>query len=221
MSRTSTSLFRITLTAAILGLSILASPQAKADLISNGDFATGNLTGWTPFVTSNGTNGSGLPAVASFNTTGTGASNSARFAVGQRSFESGIEEGGGISQTINVTTPSYYVFRAAVASQDIGGIGNKSAGLFSILIDGTTVGSVNLGSSFGTKRGTLVGGLTLPPGTYTFSVKITRPFISTSTTPNQYVTDISGSPGVPEPSSILLLGSGVLGLAQVIRRKLM
>src|SRR5215469_11867190 len=89
------------LMAVLLGL--LSNNAARADeisnLISNGNFATGDLTGWTPFVTANGTNGSGLPVVVSFDTTGTGASNSAQFNVGEADFPVGVQQGGGISQT--------------------------------------------------------------------------------------------------------------------------
>ncbi len=44
---------------------------AVASLITNGDFETGDLSGWTTFTTTNGT--IGTPAVVPFNT------NSARF----------------------------------------------------------------------------------------------------------------------------------------------
>lgn len=36
----------------------------------------------------------------------------------------------------------------------------------------------------------------------------------------QALDDISVSPSVPEPGSLILMGSGILGLAGVIRRKL-
>jgi hypothetical protein len=42
-----------------------------------------------------------------------------------------------------------------------------------------------------------------------------------STGGNTLVNLPSGIAPIPEPSSLLLLGSGVLGLAQVLRRKLM
>ena len=68
--------------ATVFAVGLLVPAAANADLISNGDFSTG-LTGWTVFTTANGTTGAGLPDVVSFNTTGSGASNSAQFNVGE------------------------------------------------------------------------------------------------------------------------------------------
>jgi hypothetical protein len=87
----------------------------------NGDFATGDLTDWTAFTTANGTNGvdpvSGapLPDVVLFNTTGTGATNSAHFNVGHLS--GGDPEGGGISQSLTVSAGTY-TLTGAFASLD-------------------------------------------------------------------------------------------------------
>jgi hypothetical protein len=67
---------------------------ASAAPVVNGDFETGDLTGWTTFTTANGT--IGTPAVVSFDTTGTGASNAAKFNVGRQVLGSGAPEGGGI-----------------------------------------------------------------------------------------------------------------------------
>jgi hypothetical protein len=55
-------------------------------LIINGDFGTGNFTGWTLTTTSaNGTFGPSPPflQVTSFNVTGSGATNAAQFQVGE------------------------------------------------------------------------------------------------------------------------------------------
>ena len=54
---------------------------ASAAPVPNGDFETGDLTGWTTFTTTNGT--IGTPAVVPFDTTGSGASNAAEFNVGR------------------------------------------------------------------------------------------------------------------------------------------
>jgi hypothetical protein len=197
-------------------LSLVSPPQVKADVVTNGNFGTGDLTGWTPFTTANGTNGSGLPAVVSFNTTGSGASNSAEFNVGAVSVD-GTEHGGGISQTIHVTIAGLYDFSAAIASQDDAfGQVNAAAGLFSILIDGATEGSDDLGAFSSPNqvlRGTLSGSVFLTPGPYTFSVEIERRFLSGGTfIPTQYVTNISLTPtsaAVPEAASVVWLLTAV------------
>src|SRR5437588_11523833 len=68
---------------AVVVLGLTAVP-ASAAIVTNGDFETGNLTGWTTFTTAGGTaNAGSAPTVSSFDTTGSGASNAAQFNVGQ------------------------------------------------------------------------------------------------------------------------------------------
>src|SRR5580658_6396126 len=95
---------RLSFSIGLLGSLLLTIPiVANANLISNGNFATSDLTDWSPFVTANGTNDpSGLPNAVSFNTSGFEASNTAKFDVGEVSAD-GTKQGGGIFQTINVT----------------------------------------------------------------------------------------------------------------------
>ncbi len=124
---------------------------AQADFI-NGNFATGDLTGWTVFTTANGTNGvdpvtgASLPDVVSFNTTGTGATNSAHFNVGHLS---GLvftdPEGGGISQDLTLGAGTYKVTGAFASLDDPSGLVNSLAGTFSLLVDGAVVQSIDLG----------------------------------------------------------------------------
>ena len=66
----------------VLGLLSGGLRSAQADFI-NGNFGTGDLTGWTVFTTPDGTNGvdpvtgASLPDVVSYNTTGSGATKTA------------------------------------------------------------------------------------------------------------------------------------------------
>lgn len=208
----------------LLVFSILAAGQAWANVISNGNFATGDLTGWLPFVTSNGTTGVGLPTVVSFDTTGGGAGNSAAFNVGEALPATG-EQGGGISQTIDITIAGLYDFSAAIASQAEDTGGNTDAGLFSILINGTTEGSLSLGSlpnPSQIKRDTLTGSIFLTPSTYTFSFEIERGFTSDRVnSPTEYVTDITltQASDVPEPGLWLPTALSLAGLVFWQRRK--
>jgi hypothetical protein len=202
-----------------LGVLIAVCAQnAKAtSVLTNGDFQTGDLTSWAPFVTANGSNGPSLPNVVSFNTTGSGASLAAHFNVGEVNLTH-LPEGGGLSQTFILGTPGVYSFFANIGSQDdANGINiNGDAGTYSILIDGTTLASDFLGS-FNTVNqiilGTLSGSVSLSAGPHTFEVLITRDFTGgTSGSPDEYVDNISLS-AVPEPRTFALVALAIFGLA--------
>ena len=96
----------LTLLVALTVLGVFAIPAAAAPPtgLTNGDFKSGTLSGWTTFVTGNGT--IGTPAVVSFDTTGSGASNAAQFDVGQVTHNFPVYEGGGIYQSVSTTAGS-------------------------------------------------------------------------------------------------------------------
>jgi hypothetical protein len=197
-------------------------------IIVNGDFETGDLTGWTAFTTPLGTNGGpGFPNVVSFDTTGTGASFAAHFDVGSAITPSG-EQGGGIKQTFLAPVAGTYAFSAAIASQDdkSGAGPNADAGAFSLLIDGITIATDDLGgfsTRFQILRGSLNGTDVLGVGSHTIALEITRDFVSADTnTPEQYIDNVTAaSPSVaavPEPTSLALLGTGIVGFYRLRRR---
>jgi len=220
------SIRRSLVVAGLFGVVSLVVKPASADLITNGDFQTGTLAGWTVFTTSsNGTNGVGLPAVVSFNTTGSGSSDAAHFEAGEVTFDL-TPQGGGLSQTISVSAAGLYTLTEDFAAVNRADVTNGDGGTFSILIDGTTVATDALGA-IGPDT-TLMGSfdelVNLSAGTHTIETEITRVFqsavIGGFPIPDQYIDNISliATP-TPEPSSFVLFGTGILGLADAVRRR--
>src|ERR1700693_6125776 len=95
---------RITLSllAIVAAVAFTAGSASANNLLTNGAFQSGDLTGWTVFTTSNGSNGPGaFPFVSSFDVTGGGAQNAAQFQVGIASGPILVEGGGGLYQDLN------------------------------------------------------------------------------------------------------------------------
>ena len=166
---------------------------ASAAPVVNGDFETGDLIGWTTFTTANGT--IGTPAVVSFDTTGTGASNAAEFNVGKAVFDFDLEvrEGGGIYQNVNAA--GLFVLSAHVAADNAEPLGgNFSCGMFELLVDGAVVSSHDFGpcDAATTERTTLsAAGLSLSAGSHEIRIRISRPYTTAFFTPRQYVDNVS------------------------------
>jgi len=199
----------------LLALLAFGATQAGAtDLITDGSFASGNLNAWTIGTTSNGTWGAGFPIVSGWPLGG--GLNAAQGQVGEVSFD-GTQQGGTLTQTFQSTggAATESLMWAAM------GTGNADGGEFTMILNHVVIAQFDTGNINGLLNGTLTASMPTIAGTNTLEIDVTRRYISTGGTPYQWVTgiDVEGN-GVPEPGSLVLMGSGVLGLAGVLRRKL-
>jgi hypothetical protein len=166
---------RIRLVAFVATVSaLLVVAVAAAQPVVNGDFETGDLTGWTTFTTFNGT--IGTPAVVSFDTTGTGASNAARFQVGTV-VSLFVSAGGGIFQNVS-TASGVFDLSADIAAHNQSLLDHLDCGLFELLVDGAVVASHDFldCAAMVTERATLsAAGLPLAAGPHEVRIRMTRP----------------------------------------------
>jgi len=191
--------------ATLATLPILASP-----VLVNGDFQTGDLSGWTTFVTAGG-NTYPDPAVSMFDTANDGSpSFAAKFSVGRAGPPTGMDEGqegGGIYQNVFFDFAGNYTFTANIASLNPHpDFGNAQGGLFKMLLDGNPVATWDFGSlaANATEYYTLSGDADLTAGVHELRFEMTRSFFAY---PIQYIDNVSiaGGTAVPESSPMLLL----------------
>jgi hypothetical protein len=216
-----------TIVAAFLFVLLAASGKAlgSSNLLTNGDFSTGDFTGWTIFTTPSGSlGGDGYPFVSSFNPTNFAAPDAAGFNVG--SSLPGVYQGGGVYQDFTSGAGLYnLIFWWAAYSPPTECCNNPDGGEFSLVLDGQTAtiedtGYISIGETIWGGSG--INDVLLSAGTHQFGILITRPYATCGydCTPEQFVTGASVSPVyVPEPGSLILLGSGLLSAAGFVRRK--
>ena len=187
-------------------LLLMLSVSTRAGLI-NGDFETGDLTGWTTFNTPNG--GTALSDVVLFDTAGTGTpSYSYQMRVGEVSGTigtGGVGEGAGIEQSVflNAGTLNISVDIATTTTSL-----NADGGTFELLLNGTVVDSYSFGAiDVPVERSTLNFSGIVPSGMFVIgAVDARRGFgIGSPDTPIQYIdnVDLTGT-SVPEPSTVAL-----------------
>ncbi len=189
---------------------LMCSVGAQANLIVNGDFETGNTSGWTSFITPSGSLGN--TGVSFFETSDSITSRAGRFQVGS---SNGTLQGGGIFQTVN-TGSGFFDFNLDIASS---GFSNGSGGLFSVLVDGVVLDTFDFGFINGTERSQLSGVVNLAAGNHEFRILIERAF---GGAPSQYVDNVAlTASAVPIPAAIWLFGTGLIGLVGMARRERM
>ncbi len=199
-------------------LAFVAVQAGATNLLTNGSFESGDFTGWTIGTTSNGTWGQGFPVVTGWPL---GGMNAAEGEVGEVSF-TGQYEGGTLSQTF-MTAGGAATLSFNWAAMGDGTHTNADGGLFELILDGTVLAQYDVGQIGPNDlfNGTLTANANLSAGSHTFEIDVLRPYQSLpGNTPYQFLTmaDVEGNP-VPEPSSFVLLISGVLGVAGVVSRK--
>ncbi|HLO86205.1 MAG TPA: PEP-CTERM sorting domain-containing protein [Nostocaceae cyanobacterium] len=205
-------------------ITVASVNQASASPLVNGDFETGDLTGWTTFTTSNGTLGEGYPQVVPFDTDNNGTlSNSAKFRVGE-GFYTGIHEGGGIFQNVLLSAGNLNI-SANIAA--LGGrFDNASGGKVQLLFDNVVLDSHDFSNiSAGQAEYSFLSSINnVTAGLHEIRFLFTRPFVQNSITPTQYIDNIvlsgTATQAVPEPTSMLgLLAVGSLSAFSLIKRK--
>lgn len=208
-----------------------ATPSSAAELLQNGNFSSG-LTGWTSYLTANGTispsnpNQGGVtpsnsPAeIAVFDVKGNGtASNAAWLNAGQHlpPYGTANPAGGGISQTFTSTT-GVATFTVDLAART--NFSGDAGGTFSVLLDGVVLDSVDLGAITGTVRNSLDFSTNLTAGSHTLALQVVRPFAPARNLRSQYFDNASlNFVAVPEPGTwaLMIVGFGAVGSA--VRRR--
>jgi hypothetical protein len=202
----------------LVAVLLFAAQAGATNLIQNGSFQTNDFTDWTIGTTSNGAWGQGYPVVTGWPF---GGMNAAKGEVGEINLD-GTFQGGTLSQSfISGAGAATLSFNWAAMGDGIHT--NADGGDFVLILDGIMLANFDVGTIGPNDlfNGTVSANTTLTAGTHTLQIDVLRPFISLAgNTPYQFVTGVDVEGTVPEPSSILLIGTGAIGLAGVLRRKL-
>ncbi len=189
---------------------------ASANLFTNPGFETGNFSGWSIKPTPNGT--SNPPeTVVMYDIDGPGPlpdSLAARFAVGQVTFQSGVQCGMEMTQTLALTGGQQYTFDFDLSTERKSSTVNAAGGNFYLIVNGAPIAqwlSGEIGGSVQNKYYHMTAQFTpAASGNYEIGLRITRPYLC----PGDVFQYVDNAVAIPEPATLSLL----LGLLALRRR---
>jgi len=189
------------LAAALLGGGLAAAPASAINLVSNGDFETGDFTGWTQ----------------GGNTASTGVDSGQQFGGNYSAYFGPAKSSGYIEQTLATTAGTLYVLSFALAND------KATPNFFSVSIDGVVIESLTNSPAF-TYRLDIFDFTADADGTsvlrFTFKHKPARAHFHLDNVVVEE--DIAVPPGggllapgaaVPEPGILALIGIALAGVA--------
>ena len=207
---------------ALIAVLVLHS-QASAQSFVNGDFQTGDFTGWTVGLTSGGA--TAVQLVTMIDIDGPGPltdSLAAQFSAGRATGVTTGEHGVTLMQTLLLQGGTTYTFDFDWAATRSPGLGaNTQGGIFALMVDTTEITRQAAGSTSAAapKFGHVTGSFTpATTGSYSVGVWILRPFtIPTPATPTLFQSvDNFTAIVVPGPASMALMA---LGAFVVVKRR--
>jgi hypothetical protein len=222
--------YGVSLTALV---ALCGAAHANTNVISNGDFELGALTGWTTYTVANGKlnpSTSDPISFVSFDADNDGTnSTAARFRVGQvGTYQAGLWAGGGLSQSFAAGTGAFSLDLDVATTQASIGT-NISDSRFQIFVDGALVQSYVLAAlpSGAVNRQHVSYAGIFSEGVHDLKIELTRQYYSgwsnaATSTPFQYVDDIvlsAAVSSVPEPATTLTLSAGLALIGLMIRKR--
>ena len=193
-------LVRIALTLSVLVLGTVGFAHAGSNLVTNGSFETGDFTGWT---LSGDTTFTGVCDVSTC--PGGFAPEDGNYAA----YFGPVGDTATISQTI-ATTPGDEYSLSFFLANPVGGTPNY----FSVTFGNSSFSFTNFGVAFGWQQFTLTTVATTDQTNLSFTFRNDPSYWFLD---NVTVQQSGGS--TPEPGTLVLFGSGALGLAGFARRK--